>query len=103
MSACCLSVSLKLSEEFEVIGGTHWSRTDYEGGSTLGEDQRSCVAVGKVWNTQTPTSCRAQPSASNSSLRPGRVRIEASADRHHHLPHSSIRQDTSLAIQQPSL
>ncbi len=51
MSACCLSVSLKLSEEFEVMGGTRRSRSDYERGSTLGEDQRGSIAVGKVWNT----------------------------------------------------
>lgn len=49
MSACCLSVSLKLSEEIEVIEGAHWSRSDYEGWMGLTEMKWGRIAVGKMW------------------------------------------------------
>jgi hypothetical protein len=37
MSACCFSVSLKLSDEFDVIGGARWSLGNYEGWTALRE------------------------------------------------------------------
>jgi hypothetical protein len=49
ISACCLSDSLKLSEE--VIEGAHGSRSDYEGWMGRREIEDGRAAVGKVWKT----------------------------------------------------